>query len=220
MKAKILVLFLFIPLFISAQDKITVQLGYKEGIQEVTYSIDTRDIIYAYKSDVLSINGLEKLPNLKSISLIGLPDLQDISFLQFCNGLETVIIDSCSKLVNIDSLFSIPTIKSIMIRGCPRLGLNDEILLDLKRMDNLVYLQIADSNITAVQIKDNIPNSLKYLNLSGNKMKKAEFVDSIPEHVWISLFGNPLIVKPSKKNVYMNINDFLANTPVEYLQTY
>jgi hypothetical protein len=215
----ILTFFLFFTLCF-AEQKTEINYVYLNDIKSKKFDTNITDFSISYEPSLVSIKGLEKLKELKNIKLIGLPNLDNVSFLLLCNGLESITIDACTKIVDINGLFKLPFLKSIIIRSCLGLARVKEIDVDLQYLNKIEYIQLADCGIRSSINFHNIPKSLKYLNISYNKFESYDFISSISTNIQIYLFGNPISKLPQRKNIFLDINDLFKNVPIKYLGTY
>ena len=63
----------------------------KEGRKVVSYPIDTKKFSIGYGSYAMTIEGLEKLPDLETIELIGTAFITDLSFIGKCQNLKHLV---------------------------------------------------------------------------------------------------------------------------------
>ncbi len=163
---------------------------------------------------------MEKLSQLRTVRLIGLDRITDLDMLLSVPHLEYIVLDRMVGVDNIETLFTIPTLKSLMIAICPRLASRGSIHIDLKLARKIEYIQIADSGLVDAPEVSSIPESLKFLNFSGNKLTSFLAFRNIPLGVRVYLFGNPIAGKPGASNIVMDIRKFLSEVPREYQETY
>ena len=95
-----------------------------------------------------------------------------------------------------------------------------QIEADLRYAQKLEYLQIADSGLVAPPVLSSIPKSLKYLNLSGNRLSSFMPYEQLPSRIRVYLFGNPIANKSTPANIGMDMGKFTSEVPVEFLETY
>jgi hypothetical protein len=214
------VIFLEAAAFCSAASLVTLSYEYASGKVQKEVSSATTDLQVSYDVDLTGIGGLQKLAQLKSVSLIGLPSFTDVRMLLSIPHLESVVIDKLPKLRGIESLFSISTLRSIIIRSCPGLAGDCPIRIDLAHARSIEYLQIADSGLKIVPVFSSIPKSLRFLNLSGNDFATFEPFEKLPSGVTIFLFDNTIEGNSMVSNVVADIGSFFADVPIEFRATY
>jgi Leucine-rich repeat (LRR) protein len=203
-----------------AQTKVVLSYTYPTGVMTKEVAAEKTEITIAYDHDLQAISGLENLRQLRSVTLIALDSLTELSALLYIANLEVIVLDAMIAIRDIDSLFAISTLKSIIIRSCPGLADERSISIDLRNLPRIKYLQIADSGLRSPPVISSIPKSLQYLNLSGNRLTSFDPFEGIPTRVKIYLFGNPIKGKPKTSNIVMDIERFIYEVPVEYQATY
>lgn len=130
------------PCFSSICESNTVQTilinGYKgEDLSSFKSNSLTRlDIVKGGK--LATLNGIENIPNIKSLMLYRCGKLTDISSLQSV-ALERIEFETCKKLEKLESVFSLSSLKQISldkcgqikaITGVSKLGLNSLVISD------------------------------------------------------------------------------------------
>ncbi len=147
----------WLPCFSSVCESNTIQTifinGYKgEDLSPFkSRSLSRLDIVKGSK--LVSLNGIENNPNLKSLMLYQCSKLVDISFLQSV-ALERIEFETCKKLENLESIFELASLKHISLDKCgqirnltgmSKLGLDSLVISDTViedgRLDELLKLK-------------------------------------------------------------------------------
>ena len=125
------------------------------GLEEVMFTgdrlsvndagVENLQFLPLYKGDTLSLgylpisslDGIEKLSNLKSLNLFGLQNLKTIDCLLSLHSLEELSIDECDNLDDFAVLAGLPKLRRVSISGCNRLVSMPEQWPDSLRQLNL-----------------------------------------------------------------------------------
>jgi hypothetical protein len=203
-----------------ADSKVSLTFAYPGGMVTKEIDADATEFVLAYDPQLLAIRGLELVPNLKRVRLIGLSRFVDVGMFLFLPHIESIVLDRLLSIGNIDSLFTIPTLRSLIVAICPMLSTSGPIKADLRFAKKLEYLQIADSDLVEAPLLSSIPESLKYVNLSGNRLTSVSPFAALPQRIRLYLFGNPMDDSSMSPNVVMSMRDFVSEVPRDYLWTY
>jgi hypothetical protein len=156
-----------------------------ENIQELSF-VKTRD-------GTTGVYGLEKLKNLRSITFDKM-DITDYSFLKEAKTLEKLVLiwPHATDWTFIEALSNL---KILFIYAYS----DTSIALDLTNLKSLEYLAISASDLESFPAIKNIPKSLKYLNLTSNKITALPPDFGEYNHTTIFLKANPIEKQGIKK---------------------
>jgi Leucine-rich repeat (LRR) protein len=179
--------------------------GQDANIQELTF----------FKSGMTRIDGLEKLKQLRSISFNLTAFITDYSFLKKAKTLEKLVITYGPDTSDWTFIEELSNLKILFIEGYRQ----KNIALDLTNLTSLEYLPIFGSDLESFPDIKNIPRSLKYLNLTSNKISSLPPDFGQYSHTTIFLKANPIENQGIKKRNI--IFDWARNfLPEEYIIPY
>jgi hypothetical protein len=149
----------------SLQVALTLKTTRGDKIQYVDANI-TR--LHYIKDYTIRIEGLNQLKSLEVVVFDMMGFMDDFSFLKDAPWIKAVFIrgqyDSYTDLSFVEHL---PGLEILFIGG----GRETSITLDLKNNQSLEYLALEYMELESFPVLENMPRTLKYLNLSGNKIR-------------------------------------------------
>ena len=163
------------PCFSSVCQSNTVQTllinGYKgEDLSPFkSMSLTRLDILKGGK--LATLNGLQKIPNLKSLMLFQCSKLTNISALQSI-ALERIDFETCKRLENLEIIFRLPNLKHISLDKCGQ----------LKDVTGISTLALESLNISDTAVENG--DLHEFLNLKCSKIyfdNKKHYSHSLEE---------------------------------------
>lgn len=131
------------------------------------------------QSKIKSLNGIEKMKNLKCLTLFYSSQLLSIEKISVLNRLEYLEIRNCKKIENYNCLGELNELRKLSIYDCSTL--NDLLFIDhLKKLDfiGLINTNVIDGNIEPlIKIKKHgytNKRNFNYYYLNGKDIKKVE----------------------------------------------
>ena len=184
--------------------KVGIILKYASSINDKIVYIDRYITeLEIFKTRAIGIEGLNQLEFLDTIVFSKLADLNDYSFLIEIPHLKRLFIDYQTYNINWSFIEQLRELEVLYVESYRVLDgdiyYQPEVRLDLKNNNRLEYVGFTDGILEAFPTLINVPDSLKYLNLEGNR------IISLPED-----FNNY-----SRLTVFLNMNYFKkgAKTP-------
>jgi hypothetical protein len=143
-----------------------------------------------FKVSATGIKVLGQLASLETIVFTYVTILADFSFLAEVPHLKRLFIDYNHQNIDWSFIEQLPELEVLHVQSFHQ----PEISIDMKNNRNLEYIGFMNGRLEAFPALQNIPDSLKYLNLFDNKITSlpADFDDY--SHVTVLLFLNPLEV--------------------------
>jgi len=158
----------------------------EERIEYVDWNVTE---LYFLKCSIIGVEGLEQLKSLETIVFDKCSDLQDFSFLSGVPHLKRLFVEYLIQ--NIDWGF---------IKGLPNLEVfyidfyrQPIISIDLINNRNLEYIGFTSGVLEVFPTLNNVPNSLKYLNLEGNSITSLPSNFNLPIQTTILMGINPFV---------------------------
>jgi Leucine-rich repeat (LRR) protein len=179
-------------IFSCAAQETSIRISTAQGkVFSIIVPTDIQEFVIApFQIDVVKIEGLENLPNLKKLTLEVLYTLEDFSFLESLVTLEVLVLESCN-IKNTDFLKSLTNLKILYLNGVGfhsnKLSLSQDMNLEV------LYVRAIHSwppNRYFVLPIEDLPSSMEYLVLDLNIFLRMtdEFLDSI-SHVPTIIMG-------------------------------
>lgn len=215
MKIKILIVILLAIHFnfLIAEPQEELLLKTTKGDKILLVSSETTEIHLDKSSGyfIEEIIGLEKLKNLKYITIQATPFIHDFSFLEKNKELETVIL-TYNTISNFNFIKKLPKLKFLIVL------LNDIENTELDLVNNrcLEYIDLSNCRLTELPKIKNVPDSLKYLDLDMNKVTilNEEFLKETKNIPYIFLGYNNIELNDLPGNIYLD--DPWSIIPEEY----
>lgn len=140
----------------------------------------TSNTINAGHGFITDFSMLEKLPNLRSLTLVGQP-LTSLNGIQKLDKLEELNITDCPNLTDISAAFTLPKLTSIDVGNSPVASLQG-----IQNLTRLNSLDIRNTNITDLSVLLSL-NELQYVILTSNMPAAAKLQEMNPSfevYVW------------------------------------
>lgn len=164
-------------------EKIAIAGNSLFDTDECNAYLSSNNTVYIYSSSGNPVNAgsgfitdfslLEKLPNLRSLTLVGQP-LTSLNGIQKLDKLEELNITDCPNLTDISAAFTLPNLISIDMNNSPVSSLQG--IQNLTRLDSL---DIRCTNITDLSVLLSL-NELRYVILSSNMPAAAKLQEMNP----------------------------------------
>jgi len=217
---RILIIFSIICLFYSCNsNKAIIKVISQNEETELIVSKDIKEIeLFFLHEKVFKISGLTQLKKLQKLYFLGIDGIDDYSFIKEFKELEILMFVSC-QLKNFSFLKELKNLKVFYIEGIEI----EENIIDFKNNQSIEFITLKrlSSYSTDKKIEiilKNVPNNIKYVDLSANKnlilndnlltvLSPAEFI-----------FLNKSDIKDINKNYYSNISLEFPDKilPIEY----
>jgi hypothetical protein len=122
--------------------------------------------LYFFKIPIIGIEGLGQLEFLDTIVFVNVADIEDFSFLTEVPRLKRLFIDYNTQNIDWGFIEQLPDLEVLYVD----FFLQPTISIDLKNNRHLEYIGFTSGVLETFPTLLNVPNSLKYLNLGGNKI--------------------------------------------------
>jgi Leucine-rich repeat (LRR) protein len=214
MKKKVTI-FIFIVLSnLLIAEQVILTLFTTEGQDTQYVDNEVKELHYSKnpKLMITYIEGLNQLTHLETITFNMVSSIEDYSFIQEAINLKKIII-SFTHATDWTFIESLPYLEILCIQYLDK----KELKLNLVNNNRLVYLEIRNSNLETFPDLFNIPSTLQYINLAGNKIRQLPENFLYQENIKIFFKFNPL-ENTNYKNVILEWPEEIL--PQEYIIPY
>jgi len=167
-----------------------IKLRYASPINDRVIYVD-RNVtsLYFHKVFILGIEGLCQLESLDTIAFNGVFELYDFSFLTQIPRLRRLFI-AITTQTKIDWGFveHLPYLETLSVFAYSQPAIN----IDLKNNNRLMYLGLTSGDLEVFPVLFNLPESLRYLNLEGNRITSLPYDFNRFGHVTVIMSLNPV----------------------------
>jgi Leucine-rich repeat (LRR) protein len=147
--------------------QVALTLKTDQGDQLQYVDADVTELSFV-KNGITGIGGLSQLKHLESIAIGMNPFIEDFSFLKDAPGLKTVIIGENYTYTDLSFVKYLPNLEILFVSTTRE----KEIKLDLVNNKHLEYIAFRHGKLESIPELLNIPDTLRYLNLEGNNIKR------------------------------------------------
>jgi hypothetical protein len=199
------------------ETKIGITLKYDPpAYDRIVYVNQNITELYFLKTAIISVEGLSLLKNLDTI-VFDKTSLHDFSFLTEVPQLKRLFIVWITENVDWSFIEQMPNLEVLHIESY-RLFDNENyyqptISIDLKNNNNLEYIGFTSGLLETFPILLNIPDSLIYLNLQGNKIASLPINYLFNSIKYLNLGINEIGTIPADFDAYKNTIIFLKGNP-------
>jgi hypothetical protein len=192
--------------------KVGITLRYDPSIptiyDRIVYVDQSVTELYFLKTSIAGIDGLSQLKFLETIVFDKVSYIADFSFLTEVPHLKRLFISS--NIQNIDWSFigQLPVLEVLHVASYRQ----PEISIDLKNNKRLEYIGFESGILETFPTLLNVSNSLKYLNLQGNRITSLPTDVGTYSHATVLLAINPFKADAATPG---NITEEFAHTVLE-----
>lgn len=202
MKKLLLLITFFISLFSLSAEKIKFVVGSQSSL------VESGDELYiGYGSKVSDIIFENENPNIKKIVIEGAAFIHDYSFISKCKNLEILVLND----VKLDTLDFLESCKNLRILALDSVSFNQ--FTDFRKLESLEYLGMTNCNLSNFNILTEHASSLRYINLTHNKIVKFPVLNSKDKAIY---FISESDVLKTKDKRFVFSNNLLQRLPMEY----
>jgi hypothetical protein len=160
----IILLYALLTISLYSQE-VELIIHYSTSSEKKSVNIDIKELSFI-KTAIIGIDGLEQLKSLESITFDKTPFLLDYSFLKNVPWIKKIVLLYGPNINDWTFIQELPNLEILYIDGYNR----GTIKLDLRNNISLEYLALCNGSLEFFPELNNIPKSLKYINLTVNKI--------------------------------------------------
>lgn len=202
MKKLLLLITFFMSSFSLSAENVKFIVGSQSSV------VETEDELYiGYGSKVSDVMFENESPDIKKIVIEGAAFIHDYSFISKCEKLEILVLND----VKLDNLDFLEPCKNLRILALDSVSINQ--FIDFRKLEELEYLGMTNCNLSNFDFVTNHGRSLRYLNLTHNKILKLPALKSKDKTIY---FLSESAVLKSKDKRFIFDDDLFSLLPMEY----
>lgn len=168
-----------------------ILLHYEDYVEQIEVADDATYFSLAEGSEVMAIEGLEKIETLEHIELSGTEKLEDYSFIGKCTNLKVLVLNNV-KVEGFEFLNNLEGLKVLAMDHVVA-----QRLPELKKLSALEYFAYTNGKLKDFSLVAKHSKNLRYVNLSNNKIEELDNPKSSDKTLYF-LANNPLVFAKSK----------------------
>ena len=157
--------------------------------ERIEYVDQNASMLKFFKCTISGIEGLGQLESLDTIIFDRVSGLDNLFFLADVPHLKRLFIEYIAENIDWRFVEQLPNLQVLYVESY----FQPTISIDLINNRNLEYIGFSSGVLESFPAIYNVPISLKYLNLEGNKIAYLPFANNMPSQTTILLGINPFV---------------------------
>jgi hypothetical protein len=207
---KLFTIFLLVFSF-SELNAVDLTIRYRDGSTRVfQYDDNTEKLAFRYGVEIVAIEGIEQLSDLKEIRFEMTSYISDFSFLRSLSSVEVLRFETMF-IPDISFIYEMASLRRLILQGFR----TDNVMIDASRLPNLEYFEFTNSQLTEFPLAITKRQKIDTINVAFNRISNIPIDESMG--ILVMAVGNP-IISFDNRNIITGTGDIFHLLPEEYRQ--